>query len=129
VEVFVPPGALAGDMLSPQACLPGLRQGQVWTVPSYSLLRPPTNPMEILQARVEGSEPISWNGRLEDAWLVVFHLNQGLGLGTDQTLRERLWVRHDGTVLLQKVMVFDCVLTFVRLPDRETAELTKRIAE
>jgi hypothetical protein len=122
-ETFLPPKALAGDMLSPQACLPGLHEGQSWTVPTYSPLRPPNNPLEILKARVEGAEPIIWNGRLEEAWLVVFRPDPGLGFGSDKTLRGRLWVRRDGTVLRQQVMVFDSVLTFVRLPDKEAAEL------
>ena len=35
--------------------------------------------------------------------------------------RGKLWVRRDGMVLRQQVMAFRSTLTFVRLPDRESA--------
>ena len=117
-DAYVPPNSLAGDALSPQACLPGFAQGQTWTVPSYSLVRPLTHPhpMEILVATVEGKERIVWNGKPEEVWLVVYHADSGLGIGSDKTPRSRLWVRPDGTVLRQQVMVLACKLTFERLP-------------
>ena len=119
--------ALAGDSLSPQVCLPGLREGQTWKVPSYSPLRPPNNPVEMLTATVEGLEPFDWNGRPEEVWLVVYRADSGLGMGIDKTPRGRLWVRPDGTVLGQQVMMLDCKLMFVRLPDRQAAELEKKL--
>ena len=57
-EVNLPPRALMGDELSPQARLPGLRVGQTWTVPLYSPFRPPNSPMEILQAIVERQDTL-----------------------------------------------------------------------
>ncbi|MGO8691526.1 MAG: hypothetical protein ACLQLG_18035 [Thermoguttaceae bacterium] len=128
-DAYVPPNSLAGDALSPQACLPGLRQGQTWTVPSYSLVRPLTHPhpMEILVATVEGKERIVWNGKPEEVWLVVYHADSGLGIGSDKTPRSRLWVRPDGTVLRQQVMVLACKLTFERLPPRPSAAGAKRL--
>ncbi len=124
-EPSFPSNSLAGDTLSPQACLPGLRDGQAWTVPSYSPWRPPNDPIEILKASVEGTDWINWNGRLENTWLVVYRTDPGLGIGGDQTPRGWLWVRRDGTVLRQQVTVFDCKLTFVRLSSNEAAALEK----
>ena len=76
-ECYVPPKALAGDTLSPQAWLPGLRSGQSWSVPSYSPLRPPNNPLELLKATVEGLEPMTWCGRSEPVWRVVAAATRG----------------------------------------------------
>jgi hypothetical protein len=126
--VYLPPKSLAGDALSPQVCLPGLRQGQTWTVPSYSPLRPPTNPLEILKATVEARETIVWNGHTEQTWLVVYRSDPGLGMGSDKTPRGRLWVRPDGTVLRQQVMVLACTLTFERLPPDEAVAGGKKAA-
>ncbi len=125
-ECFVPPKALAGDTLSPQAWLPGLRSGQSWSVPSYSPLRPPNNPLELLKATVEGQEAMPWCGRMEQVWRVVYRSDPGFGLSSDKAPRGRLWVRRDGAVLRQQAMVFDCVLTFVRLSDDEAAELAEQ---
>jgi len=118
-KVYLPADALLGDALSPQTQLPGLHAGQTWTVPVYSPLRPPNRPLEILQATVEGSELIQWNDGREPAWLVVYRSDRGFGLGSDSTPRGRLWVRHDGTVLKQQVMLFNSTLTFVRLPNQQ----------
>jgi hypothetical protein len=101
-EVYLPTDSLLDDGLSPQTQLPGLRTGQTWTVPAYSPLRPLNNPLEILQAKVEGIEPITWDGRTVETWLVVYRSDSGFRLSGNQTPRGRLWVRRDGTVLKQR---------------------------
>ena len=122
-EVRLPRGALPGGDFSPHTQLPGLRSGQTWTVPSYSPLRP-HQPIEILQAVVEGTEPTDWGGRTEETWLVVYRSDSGVAVGHSADTRGRLWVRPDGTVLKQQVTIFDCTMTFVRLPDDEAASLS-----
>ena len=59
-ERYLPPDALMGDELSPQARMPGLHVGQEWTVPVYSPLRfsENRNPVEVLHAKVEGYESV-----------------------------------------------------------------------
>jgi hypothetical protein len=114
-EKYLPPNALVGDELSPQAHLPGLRKGQTWTMPVYSPFRPPNSPIEILQASVERDETISWNGDSCETRLVVYRSDSGSGLLTPQEPRGKLWVREDGLVLKQEVVVFSSRLHFVRL--------------
>src|SRR5258708_3044536 len=70
-STYLASDALMTDALSPQARLPNLRVGQSWTVPVYSPLRPPTNPMEILHATVERCEPIVWRSQVVPVLLVV----------------------------------------------------------
>ena len=124
-EIPLRSGAMLGDSLAPQMRLPGLRADQSWTLPSYSPLYPLNNPIEILQARVEELEPIAWNGHRERAWRVVYRTDAAAGPGSDKNIRNILWVRPDGTVLRQQVMIFDGVLTFNRMTDREAVELEK----
>ena len=125
-EMFLPSDALLSDALSPQTQLPGLRAGQSWTVPVYSPLRPAKNPLEIMQAAVEGLEPVSWNGAAESCWLVVYRGDPGSGSSGNDKPRGRLWVRRDGSVLKQQVLLFDSVITFDRLADSEAAKLLTR---
>jgi hypothetical protein len=120
-EVVLPERALLSDALSPQANLPGLREGQTWNVRIYSPFRPPTNPTEVLQATVEGIKPMLWDGRTVDAWLVVYRNDPGAGTASTQSPRVRLWVRDDGTVLKQEASLLDSTITFVRLSDEEAA--------
>lgn len=132
-SVYLPPNGLLCDALSPQSQLPGLHAGQTWTAPSYNPLRPnnliQNNPMEILQATVEGIEPTVWDGRMEETWLVVYRSDPGYSLGSGRTPRGRLWVRGDGTVLKQQIMVFESSMTFERLTDREAARLKDQIGD
>jgi hypothetical protein len=127
-EVRIPQDALLSDVLSPQTQLPGIRPGQTWTVPVYSPLRPPGNPLEILQATVQDTEPIRWNGRTAETLVVVYASDSGSRLGRRQRPRGKLWVRPDGTVLKQQVMIFNSTMTFVRLRDDQAAALERRVS-
>ena len=62
---------------------------------------------------------------MEDCWLVVYRSDPGSGAGGSQTPRGKLWVRRDGTVLRQQVLLFDSTITFDRLPDDEAAKLAE----
>ena len=127
-ELFLPAGALLGDALQPQTRLPGLFEGQTWTVPVYSPLRPPHSPMEILHAEVAGDDLLPWNGRMERVWLVVYTSDPGAGLINRQEARGKLWVSRDGDVLRQEVSVFGSKLAFARLPIEEAIAL-QQVAE
>lgn len=122
-EAYLPPNALLSDATSPQTQLPRLRKGQTWTVPAYSPLRPPTDPLEILHATVEGVEPIFWNERPVDTWRVVYRSDPGSGFGFGRGVRSCLWVHPDGRVLRQRATIFDAAMTFERLPDQQATAL------
>jgi len=126
-EVYLPANSLLGGALSPRTELPDLQLGQTWTVPVYSPLRPPNDPLEILQATVESSESIVWDDRREEIWLVVYRSDGGRGLGEDEPYRGRLWVRRDGTVLKQQVMLLSSTMTFTRLTEQQTVSLAARV--
>lgn len=114
-EKYIPPDALVGDELSPQAMLPNLRRGQTWTMPVYSPFRPPTSPVEILKASVERDDTTIWNGKSYLTKVVVYRNDAGAGVLAAQEVRGKLWVRADGLVLRQDVTVFNSQLSFLRL--------------
>lgn len=124
-ERFLPSDALVTDEFSPQAYLPGLRVGQIWTMPSYSPLRPSSDPMEILQATVERTEDIHWNGNTVEAHLVVYRADPGAGLMTVGETRGRLWVRADGLVMRQEISVMNTKLLFTRLSTEKGARIAQ----
>jgi len=112
---YLPPNALMGDALAPQSRLPDLKVGQTWTMPVYSPLRPPTAPVELLQATVERREPIMWRDHVVSTYLVVFRNDPGVELSSNQTARAKAWVHSDGTVLKQEINLLSARLTFERL--------------
>ena len=128
-DMLLPRDVVLGDGLSPQPHLSGLRDGQTWTTEVFSPLRPPNDPVEIMQATVEGTEPMVWHGETLDTWLVVYRSDPGIGPDGKGEPRGRIWVRPDGTVLKQQVMLFASRLSFVRMGDDEAAALAEAIAE
>ena len=119
------------DSFSPEMELRGLRLGQSWTIVSYSPLalpnpldvirkRPPT---EVLFAKVEEQARLPWNGQLEPIWVVVYRSEASEGPGGEKNIRNRLWVRRDGTVVRQEVFLGDHSLLFMRLPEEDAVKL------
>jgi hypothetical protein len=124
-EIQLPSDALLSDVLSPQMRLPGLRLNQTWTVPVYSPFMP-DKPLEIIHATVERLEPYTWSGTTENVWYVVYRGDAGSAMGGEPPTRGEVWVRPDGVVLQQKVMLFDAPLLFVRMTDDEARKLVER---
>lgn len=115
-EKYLAPGALVTGEMSPQAELPGIRVGQKWTTPVYSVFRSPGNPVGIVQAEVEREEVLEWHGETIRCRVVVYRSDSGAAFSGGESPHGLLWVRHDGKVLQQEVLVFNSRLRFVRLP-------------
>ncbi|NQU21885.1 MAG: hypothetical protein HQ567_11435 [Candidatus Nealsonbacteria bacterium] len=134
LEMVLPEDALLDDALSPQTYLPGLRRGQTWTVPvpnpAMALLKAPLGeaPLEVLQATVERTEPVDFDGRIEEVWLVVYRRDSGSALGSSEEPQGKLWVRRDGAVLKQQATFLGQKITFVRMSDDELARLQSELA-
>ncbi|HZZ27523.1 MAG TPA: hypothetical protein VFE46_05895 [Pirellulales bacterium] len=125
-DTYLPGDALVSDELSPQLCLTGLRIGQEWTVPVFSPLRPPNNPVDVLQARVERREVLIWEGQGAAVNLVEYRADSGSALSSTSQPRARIWVRDDGAVLKQEVSILGSDLTFLRLSPERSDELAVR---
>ncbi|HLA85961.1 MAG TPA: hypothetical protein VJL29_14310 [Thermoguttaceae bacterium] len=119
------PEVLHGDVLSPQTQLPGLRVGQTWTVEACSPLCYPNNPLESLQAEVVGIERMEWQGKSEPVWRVEYRGSAGSRLSNDNQPRGRLWVRLDGTILIQEINVFSVRMKFQRMSEKEAETLAE----
>ncbi len=124
-EFSFPSNALPGDFFSPQSRLPGLHDGQTWSVPIYSPLWPSKKPLKIIHAAVEGLEPMSYGGAIENVWLVVYRNDTGGADDDERNRLGRLWVRRDGTVLRQQSRFSNSTVTFVRMTRRRTAKLVE----
>ncbi|HTQ37554.1 MAG TPA: hypothetical protein VMJ32_00910 [Pirellulales bacterium] len=125
-DTYLPSDALVSDELSPQLCLTGLRVGQEWTVPVFSPLRPPNNPVEVLQARVERREVLMWNGQGVPVDIVEYRADSGSALSSTSQPRAKLWVRDDGAVLKQQVSILGSDLVFLRFSPERADELAAR---
>jgi hypothetical protein len=130
-KISVPlPESKIRDSFSPETELRGLHLGQSWTIVSYSPLS--SNPLDLLQHRtptevllaaVEEKKDVMWNGQMEPAWLVVYRSDTSQNPGNENNVRNRMWVRMDGTVIREEVLLGGNSLTFSRMPDKSAARL------
>ncbi|HEX4132348.1 MAG TPA: hypothetical protein VHZ24_20115 [Pirellulales bacterium] len=107
--------SLVGDALSPQARLPNLKVGQSWTVPIYSPFRPPSSPMEVLQAEVVRRDQIRWEEMYVATLVVEYSADSGGELSGSRTPQGRAWVTLDGRVLRQELTFGSTHLMFERV--------------
>lgn len=128
LEQHLPPNSLMSDELSPHVRMPGLRTGQIWTVPLYSPFRSPSAPMEILQAIVEREDSLTWGGRAVPCRVIVYRGDSGSGQAGDE-VRGRVWVDRDGMVLRQEVAIFRSHLHFIRLPAADAELLAEELGD
>ncbi len=122
-ETYLPSDALVADELSPQSRMTGLHVGQEWTVPVFSPLRPPNTPIEILQARVEKSDPLVWEDRAVPVCQVIYRSDSGSAMSSGREPRTKLWIDDTGAVLRQEVSVLGSKLVFARMSAQRSAEL------
>jgi hypothetical protein len=92
-------------------------------------LRPSNNLMEMLQAKVEGMEPVYWNDETCDVWLVVYRTDPGVSFKSNSNVRGRLWVLEDGDVIKQQIMIFDSTLVFERMSREKSEQLQKKLQD
>jgi hypothetical protein len=126
----LPATALVGDELAPQARLPDLHVGQSWTLPVYSPLRSPNSadPIEVLQATVEGYESVQIGEESHLAMAVVYRNDSGSILAGSRSPRGKLWVADDGIVLKQVSYVLGSRLQFVRASPARAKEIIRAAA-
>ena len=124
-EVFkqtfdLPADRMVSDSLSPNSRLTRLKVGQKWNLHSYNPLSP-TSPMQVIQARVESRELIPWDGEVVQANLVAYRPDAGTGLSTSRKPVGRMWVKRDGMVLKQEVVLGQGKVVFQRVPQSEVS--------
>jgi hypothetical protein len=119
------PRAMLRDEFSPQTHLPGLRNGQAWTVDVFSPMRPEADPLEVLHAKVEGRQPMVWEGRMVRAWLVVYRAASKAS--PEGEVRGKTWVHPNGEVLQQEVKFCSATVSFRRLPNHQAEDLAEQV--
>ena len=122
---YLPNGLSVRDELSPQANMPGISQGQRWTVPIYSPLRPSNKPIELVYAHVAGHEVLRFDNQLITADIVNYRTT------TDKHRqpRSRIWVGPRGRVLQHESIILGKKLLFVRSPEDVALSLESRLEQ
>jgi hypothetical protein len=112
----LPPNALVSDSVSPRPMLKHLHIGQSWTLPVYRAF-PPNQSVQVVEATVERHEIIFWEGGDVETKLVVYRSDSGAKIGSAREPLGKEWVRSDGTILRQEIVMSGTRIQFERLGD------------
>ncbi|MGE3241071.1 MAG: hypothetical protein AB7G28_23960 [Pirellulales bacterium] len=104
--------------------------GRKWQVEMFSLFRPPSDSLTLLQAEVVAEETIRQHEQVIRARRIEFRDLSAAGVAAEHTLRAALWVGEDGTVLRQDVfLVSNNKLRFERRSDDKAIRLAKELLD
>lgn len=120
-EFDLPSEAFVSDAFSPPPELLNLRVGKTWQYHTYRALSP-SQPMQRIEAKVEGTESIGWQGEAVNTFVVALRsVGSDLSVGDDKI--GKMWVQSDGEVLRQSLRFGNLVIVFSRDESNEPYEL------
>ncbi|MFO0792146.1 MAG: hypothetical protein U0805_22035 [Pirellulales bacterium] len=129
VSYPVPLDSRLTSELIPDPKLLQIYVGRKWQQEVYSPFRPPTNPLEIMQAEVVEERDIDHRGERIHARKIEYRSLSSAGVSTDNTLHAVVWVADDGMVLRQELNLMAAKLRFERCTEPEMLEKAERLLD
>lgn len=118
-------GVLASEIV-PESKLINVYPGKRWRKEVFNPLAKVGDPVEVLEATVEGDIKISHGGDAVRVRVVEFRSPGRTGASDADRLRAKMWVAEDGRVLKQETYLFGSCLTFTRLDDERSRTIAIR---
>lgn len=115
-------GALLGE-LAPEPHMIQAYVGRSWRSEVYSPFGSPTDPVELVEARVVEEQEMFFNEAVTTVRRVEYRTVSAAGVSSKNRLRSVVWVAEDGRVLRQDVYFLNTRLRFARLSDEESAQM------
>jgi hypothetical protein len=125
----LPSSKLLDGELIPEPKLLQIYVGRKWQIEMFSLFRPPSDALDLIQAEVVAEESILHEGRSVRARRIEYRSMSAAGVASEHTLRANVWVSDDGTVLRQDVYLVNTKLRFERRTDRKAIRLASDLLE
>lgn len=119
---------LDGELI-PEPKLLQIYVGRKWQVEMFSLFRPPSDALTLLQAEVVEEETIRHReGNLRTRRIEYRDLSAA-GVAADHTLRAAVWVADDGSVVRQDFYLANTKLRFERRTDLDSMRLAHKLLD
>lgn len=120
---------LSGELI-PESKLLQIYVGRKWQVEMFSLFRPPSDSLTLMQAEVVAEEILHQQNRMIRARRIEFRDLSAAGVAAEHTLRATVWVSDEGTVMRQDVyLVGNTKLRFERRVDRAAVRLAEELLD
>lgn len=119
-----------GGELIPESKLLQIYVGRKWQIEMFSLFRPPSDSLTLLQAEVVAEENIRQHDGMVRTRRIEFRDLSAAGVAAEHTLRATIWVAEDGTVLRQDVyLLSNNKLRFERRSDEQAMHLAEELLD
>jgi hypothetical protein len=125
----VPARSPLANELIPEPKLLQVYVGRKWQQEVYSPFRPPSNPMEIMQAEVVEETWIAHRGDRVRVRKIEYRTLPPAGVASSNTLRSVVWVNDEGTVLRQDMYLMDARLRFERCSEPHMLKLAEELLD
>jgi hypothetical protein len=119
---------LDGELI-PEPKLLQIYVGRKWQVEMFSLFRPPSDALTLLQAEVVEEETIRHKEGNIRARRIEYRDLSAAGVAAEQTLRAAVWVGDDGTVVRQDFYLANTKLRFERRNDSNALRLAHKLLD
>ena len=119
---------LNGELI-PEPTLLQIYVGRRWQVEMFSLFRPPTDALTLLQAEVVAEETIHQHDGMVRAKLIEYRDLSSAGVAAEHTLRAAVWVADDGAVVRQDFYLMDTKLRFERRMDPQAIHMASKLLD
>lgn len=120
---------LNGELI-PESKLLQIYVGRKWQVEMFSLFRPPSDSLTLMQAEVVAEENIRQENQMVRTRRIEFRDLSAAGVAAEHTLRATVWVSDEGTVLRQDVyLVSNTKLRFERRMDKQSVRLAEEMLD
>jgi hypothetical protein len=119
---------LDGELI-PEPKLLQIYVGRKWQVEMFSLFRPPSDALTLLQAEVVAEESIRQGEQMVRAKRIEYRDLSAAGVAAEHTLRAAVWVGDDGTVLRQDFYLVNTKLRFERRTDAKALRLASKLLD
>jgi hypothetical protein len=119
---------LDGELI-PEPKLLQIYVGRKWQVEMFSLFRPPSDALTLLQAEAVAEETIRQESGMVRAKRIEYRDLSAAGVAADHTLRAAVWVSDDGTVLRQDFYLVNTKLRFERRSDTKALRMAAKLLD
>jgi hypothetical protein len=119
---------LDGELI-PEPKLLQIYVGRKWQVEMFSLFRPPSDALTLLQAEVVAEESIRQHGHMVRTKRIEYRDPSAAGVAAEHTLRAAVWVADDGTVLRQDFYLVNTMLRFERRTDDKALRMASKLLD
>lgn len=119
---------LDGELI-PEPKLLQIYVGRKWQVEMFSLFRPPSDALTLLQAEVVAEETIRHREGNVRAKRIEYRDLSAAGVAAEHTLRAAVWVADDGIVVRQDFYLANTKLRFERRSDSGSIRLANKLLD